>query len=129
MDSLITIPNEKILTVLGKQAKLTDAFAKANDVLYNAVQGISELITQPGLINVDFADVKTVMSEMGMAMMGSSMSSGDDRAVDAARAAISSPFLEDVDISGARGVLVNVTAGLDLEIKVLRKFLVIGILE
>ncbi len=116
VDSLITIPNEKILTVLGKQAKLTDAFAKANDVLYNAVQGIAELITQPGLINVDFADVKTVMSEMGMAMMGSSMSAGDDRAVDAARAAISSPFLEDVDISGARGVLVNVTAGLDLEI-------------
>lgn len=116
VDSLITIPNEKILTVLGKQAKLTDAFAKANDVLYNAVQGISELITQPGLINVDFADVKTVMSEMGMAMMGSSAAEGDDRAVEAARAAISSPFLEDVDISGARGVLVNVTAGLDLEI-------------
>lgn len=116
VDSLITIPNEKILTVLGKQAKLLDAFSKANDVLYNAVQGISELITQPGLINVDFADVRTVMSEMGMAMMGSASCTGPDRASEATRAAISSPFLEDINMSGVRGLLVNVTASSDIEI-------------
>jgi len=116
VDSLITIPNEKVLDVMGKQATLLDAFAKANDVLLNAVQGISELITRPGLINVDFADVRTVMAEMGVAMMGSATAAGDERASDAARAAISSPLLEDIDISGAKGILVNVTAGMDMAI-------------
>jgi cell division protein FtsZ len=116
VDSLITIPNERVLEVMGKQASLLDAFAKANEVLLNAVQGISELITRPGLINVDFADVRTVMSEMGFAMMGSAAASGVDRATDAARAAISSPLLEDTNIAGARGILVNVTAGLDMAI-------------
>jgi len=116
VDSVITIPNEKLLTVLGKEATLLDAFAKANEVLQGAVQGIAELITRPGLINVDFADVRTVMSEMGMAMMGSAVASGEDRAVKAAEMAISSPLLEDVNISGARGILVNVTGGLDLSI-------------
>jgi cell division protein FtsZ len=116
VDSLITIPNEKVLEVMGKQATLLDAFARANQVLLNAVQGISELITRPGLINVDFADVRTVMSEMGMAMMGSATASGVDRAVDAARNAVSSPLLEDSSIAGARGLLVNVTAGMDMAI-------------
>ncbi len=116
VDSLITIPNEKLLTVLGKQITLNDAFKAANDVLMNAVQGIAELITRPGLINVDFADVRTVMSEMGMAMMGSGVASGPDRAREAAEAAIHSPLLEDINLSGARGILVNVTAGMDMEI-------------
>ncbi len=116
VDSLITIPNAKVLEVMGKQASLLDAFAKTNEVLLNAVQGISELITRPGLINLDFADVRTVMSEMGTAMMGSSTATGDDRAVEAARAAVSSPLLEDVNLNGAKGVLVNVTAGMDLTI-------------
>ncbi|WP_455385473.1 cell division protein FtsZ [Acidihalobacter prosperus] len=116
VDSLITIPNEKLLTVLGKGVTLLEAFKSANDVLYGAVQGIAELITRPGLINVDFADVRTVMSEMGMAMMGSGSASGENRAKEAAMAAISSPLLEDVNISGAQGILVNVTAGLDLAI-------------
>ncbi len=116
VDSLITIPNEKLLTVLGKQVTLPDAFKAANNVLMNAVQGIAELITRPGLINVDFADVRTVMSEMGMAMMGSGVASGPDRAREAAEAAIHSPLLEDIDLAGARGILVNVTAGNDLEI-------------
>lgn len=116
VDSLITIPNEKLLSVLGKTTSLLDAFKAANDVLYGAVQGISELITRPGLINVDFADVRTVMSEMGMAVMGTGSSSGEDRAQIAAEKAISSPLLEDVDLSGARGILVNVTAGLDMAI-------------
>jgi len=116
VDSLITIPNERVLEVMGKQATLLDAFAKANQVLLNAVQGISELITRPGLINVDFADVRTVMAEMGMAMMGSATATGVDRAGEAARAAITSPLLEDMDIRGARGVLVNVTAGTDMAI-------------
>jgi cell division protein FtsZ len=116
VDSLITIPNERVLEVMGKQATLLDAFARANEVLLNAVQGISELITRPGLINVDFADVRTVMSEMGMAMMGSATASGVDRAADAARNAVSSPLLEDTSIAGARGLLVNVTAGLDMAI-------------
>ncbi|MEX0901006.1 MAG: cell division protein FtsZ [Gammaproteobacteria bacterium] len=116
VDSLITIPNEKLLTVLGKQVTLPDAFKAANDVLMNAVQGIAELITRPGLINVDFADVRTVMSEMGMAMMGSGVASGPDRAREAAEAAIHSPLLEDINLAGARGILVNVTAGNDLEI-------------
>jgi len=116
VDSLITIPNEKLLEVMGKEASLQDAFAMANDVLRNAVQGISELITSPGLINVDFADVKTVMSEMGQAMMGSSTASGATRATEAARSALSSPLLEDTNIRGAKGILVNVTAGPDLSI-------------
>ena len=116
VDSLITIPNAKLLTVLGKHVTLLDAFKEANNILLNAVQGIAELITRPGLINVDFADVKTVMSEMGMAMMGSGTAQGDDRAREAAEIAISSPLLEDVNLSGAKGILVNVTAGLDMSI-------------
>lgn len=116
VDSIITIPNEKLLTVLGKEATLLDAFGKANQVLQNAVQGIAELITRPGLINVDFADVRTVMSEMGMAMMGAASASGPSRAREAAIAAVSSPLLEDINISGARGILVNITAGLDMSI-------------
>jgi cell division protein FtsZ len=116
VDSLITIPNNKLLSVLGKNVSLVSAFKAANDVLRGAVQGIAELITRPGLINVDFADVRTVMSEMGMAMMGTGAASGDNRARFAAEAAISSPLLEDVDLHGARGVLVNITAGLDMSI-------------
>ena len=116
VDSLITIPNEKLLTVLGKQVSLLDAFKAANDVLLGAVQGIAELITRPGLINVDFADVRTVMSEMGMAMMGSGVASGEDRAREAAESAINSPLLEDINLMGARGILVNVTAGMDMSI-------------
>lgn len=116
VDSIITIPNEKLLLVLGKNAPLLDAFGRANQVLQNAVQGIAELITRPGLINVDFADVRTVMAEMGMAMMGSAMATGESRAHDAAMAAISSPLLEDINISGARGLLVNITAGLSMSI-------------
>ena len=116
VDSLIIIPNEKVLAVMGHEATLVDAFNKANEVLFNAVQGISELITRPGLINVDFADVRTVMSEMGMAMMGSATESGDDRAVEAARKAISSPLLEDINLHGAKGLLVNITAGPDMAI-------------
>ena len=116
VDSLITIPNEKLLSVLGKNISLLDAFKAANDVLLGAVQGIAELITRPGLINVDFADVRTVMSEMGMAMMGSGRASGEGRARDAAEAAIASPLLEDVNLAGARGILVNVTAGMDMSI-------------
>lgn len=116
VDSLITIPNEKLLTVLGKDTNLLEAFKSANDVLHGAVQGIAELITCPGLINVDFADVRTVMSEMGMAMMGSGLSVGTERAREAAEAAISSPLLEDVNISGAKGILVNVTANSNLTI-------------
>lgn len=116
VDSLITIPNEKLLKVLGRGISLLDAFAKANDVLRNAVQGIAELITRPGLINVDFADVRTVMSEMGHAMMGSGVATGEDRAEEAAEMAISSPLLEDIDLAGARGVLVNITAGYDMRL-------------
>jgi cell division protein FtsZ len=116
VDSLITIPNEKLLTVLGPKTTLLDAFRAANEVLQGAVQGIAELITRPGLINVDFADVRTVMSEMGMAMMGSGVATGDDRARVAAEAAISSPLLEDINLAGANGILVNVTAGPDLSI-------------
>ena len=116
VDSLITIPNDKLLSVLGKNVSLLDAFRAANDVLLGAVQGIAELITRPGLINVDFADVRTVMSEMGMAMMGSGCASGEDRAREAAEAAIASPLLEDVNLSGAGGILVNVTAGMNLSI-------------
>ncbi|MGF1908923.1 cell division protein FtsZ [Vibrio kasasachensis] len=116
VDSLITIPNEKLLKVLGRGITLLEAFASANDVLKNAVQGIAELITRPGMINVDFADVRTVMSEMGHAMMGSGIAKGEDRAEEAAEMAISSPLLEDIDLAGARGVLVNITAGLDMRL-------------
>ena len=116
VDSLITIPNNKLLTVLGKNISLLNAFKAANNVLYGAVQGIADLITRPGLINVDFADVRTVMSEMGMAMMGTGVSSGENRAREAAEAAIASPLLEDVDFTGAKGVLVNITAGPDMSI-------------
>ncbi len=116
VDSLITIPNEKLLKVMGPGTPLLQAFSAANDVLRGAVQGIAELITRPGLINVDFADVRTVMSEMGKAMMGSGAASGADRAEEAAEAAIASPLLEDIDLSGARGILVNITAGPDFAI-------------
>ena len=114
VDSLIIVPNEKLLTVLGRDVTLLSAFKSANDVLLGAVQGIADLITRPGLINVDFADVRTVMSEMGMAMMGSGTASGDDRAQAAAVAAVNNPLLEDVNLSGACGILVNVTAGNEL---------------
>ena len=114
VDSLITVPNEKLLSVLGRGVTLRDAFKAANDVLLGAVQGIAELITRPGMINVDFADVSTVMSEKGRAMMGSGKASGDDRARQAADAAIACPLLDDVDLKGARGILVNVTAGPNL---------------
>jgi cell division protein FtsZ len=116
VDSLITIPNEKLLEVLGGETTLLDAFKSANEVLQGAVQGIAELITRPGLINVDFADVRTVMGEMGMAMMGTGVASGEDRAREAAEAAVSSPLLEDINLAGANGILVNVTAGMDLSI-------------
>ena len=116
VDSLITIPNNKLLSVLGKNITLLNAFKAANNVLLGAVQGIADLITRPGLINVDFADVRTVMSEMGMAMMGTGVSSGENRAREAAESAIASPLLEDVDFSGARGILVNITAGMDMSI-------------
>jgi cell division protein FtsZ len=115
-DSLITIPNQKLLTVLGPQTTLLDAFKAANQVLQGAVQGIADLITRPGLINVDFADVRTVMAETGMAMMGSGVASGEGRAKEAAEAAVSSPLLEDINLAGAHGILVNVTAGMDLSI-------------
>ena len=116
VDSLITIPNNKLLSVLGKNISLLNAFKAANNVLLGAVKGISDLITRPGLINVDFADVRTVMSEMGMAMMGTGTASGEQRARQAAEAAIASPLLEDVNFSGARGILVNITAGPDMSI-------------
>jgi cell division protein FtsZ len=116
VDSLITIPNQKLLTVLGPKTTLLDAFKSVNGVLQGAVQGIADLITRPGLINVDFADVRTVMGETGMAMMGSGFATGDDRARVAAQMAVSSPLLEDVNLAGARGILVNVTAGMDLAI-------------
>ena len=116
VDSLITIPNEKLLSVLGKNSSLLDAFGAANDVLLGAVQGIADLIIRPGMINVDFADVRTVMSEMGQAMMGTGSARGESRAREAAEKAIGSPLLEDVDLQGARGILVNVTAGLDLSL-------------
>lgn len=114
VDSLITIPNEKLSSVLGPDIPLLDAFKEANDVLLGAVQGIAELITCNGLINVDFADVRTVMSEMGMAMMGSGTARGPDRAVIAAQTAISSPLLEDINLSGAKGILINITSAENL---------------
>ncbi len=117
VDSLITVPNEKLLTVLGREVTLLSAFKAANEVLQGAVQGIADLITSPGLINVDFADVRTVMSEMGMAMMGTGSAKGDDRAQAAAEAAINNPLLEDIDLAGACGILVNVTAGPNLTMR------------
>lgn len=116
VDSLIIIPNNKLLSVLGKNITLLNAFKAANNVLLGAVQGIAELITRPGLINVDFADVRTVMSEMGMAMMGTGLARGENRARQAAEAAINSPLLEDVNMAGAKGVLVNITGGMDMSI-------------
>jgi cell division protein FtsZ len=114
VDSLITIPNDKLLTVLGRDISLLNAFKAANDVLLGAVQGIAELITSPGLINVDFADVRTVMAEMGMAMMGSGLGKGQNRARIAAEAAVASPLLEDINLAGAKGMLVNITASMDI---------------
>lgn len=116
VDSLIIIPNEKLLPVLGKNTSLIKAFGAANDVLKGAVQGIADLIIRPGMINVDFADVRTVMSEMGKAMMGTGVARGDDRAREATEAAINSPLLEDIDLKGASGILVNITAGMDLSL-------------
>jgi cell division protein FtsZ len=116
VDSLITIPNQKLLTVLGSATTLLDAFKAANQVLQGAVQGIAELITRPGLVNVDFADVRTVMAETGMAMMGSGTGRGEGRARAAAEAAVSSPLLENIDLAGAHGILVNITAGQDMTI-------------
>lgn len=116
VDSLITIPNNKLLTVLGKNISLINAFKAANNVLLGAVQGIADLITRPGLINVDFADVRTVMSEMGMAVMGTGFARGEERARIAAETAIASPLLEDVNLAGAQGILVNITSGLDMSI-------------
>jgi cell division protein FtsZ len=117
VDSLIVIPNEKLMHVLGDDVTMLDAFKAANNVLHGAVAGIAEVINCPGLVNVDFADVKTVMSEMGMAMMGSAHASGADRAVSAAEQAVASPLLEDVNLAGARGVLVNITASMSLKMK------------
>lgn len=116
VDSLITIPNDRLLAVLGKDVSLVNAFAKANDVLHGAVQGIADLIIRPGMINVDFADVRTVMSEMGMAMMGSGSAAGDNRAREAAEKAVRSPLLDDIDLQGAKGILVNITAGPDMSL-------------
>ena len=116
-DSLITIPNEKLITVLGREATMIQAFRAANDVLQGAVQGIADLIVRPGLINVDFADVRTVMSEMGMAMMGTGHARGEDRAMAAAEAAVSNPLLDDINLAGACGILVNITAGPDFTMR------------
>jgi len=117
VDSLIIIPNEKLMQVLGEEVSVLDAYAKANEVLHSAVSGIAEVINNPGLVNVDFADVRTVMSEVGMAMMGSASVSGPDRARLAAERAVASPLLEEVNLSGARGVLVNITASAGLKMK------------
>src|SRR6185312_4762467 len=117
VDSLIIIPNDKLMEVLGDDISMLDAYAAANDVLYGAVSGIAEVINNPGLVNVDFADVRTVMGEVGMAMMGSAMAEGPDRARQAAEQAVRSPLLEDVNLAGARGVLVNVTASSGLKMK------------
>src|SRR5215470_18501993 len=116
VDTLITIPNQRLLSVASRNTPLKEAFQKADDVLLQAVRGISELVTVPGLINLDFADVRTIMAEMGMAMMGAATVAGENRAVEAAQRAISSPLLEDVSIKGARGLLINVTGGTDLSL-------------
>src|SRR5678815_6473 len=114
VDTIITIPNERLITIIDRTTPLTDAFGTADDVLRQAIQGISDLILVPGLINLDFADVKTIMAGMGMAMMGTGIAEGQDRAVDAARRAISSPLLEGASVNGARGVIINVTGGPDM---------------
>jgi cell division protein FtsZ len=116
VDTLIAIPNQRLLSVAGRNSSILETFKKADDVLLQAVRGISDLITVHGLINLDFADVRTIMSEMGMAMMGAAVALGENRAVDAAQKAISSPLLEDVSIQGARGVLINITGGPDLSL-------------
>ena len=116
VDTVITIPNERLLTTIARQTALVDAFASADDVLRQAIQGISDLILVPGLINLDFADVKTIMSHMGLAIMGTGTASGETRAIDAANAAISSPLLEDASVRGARGVIINVTGGPDMSL-------------
>ena len=116
VDTIITIPNNRLLSLAAKKATFLEMLKKADDILLYAVKGISDLITIPGLINLDFADVKTIMSEMGMALMGTGMASGEDRAIEAAQKAISSPLLEDVSISGAKGILMNISSGLDLTI-------------
>src|SRR5215470_2913829 len=116
VDTIITIPNERLLTIIDRTTPLTDAFGTADDVLRQAIQGISDLILVPGMINLDFADVKTIMSGMGMAMMGTGIGEGENRAVDAARRAISSPLLEGASVNGARGVIINVTGGPDLSL-------------
>ena len=116
VDTLITIPNQRLLSVASKNTSLKESFQKADDVLLQAVRGISELVTVHGLINLDFADVRSIMAEMGMAMMGAATSSGENRAVEAAQRAISSPLLEDVSIKGARGLLINVTGGPDMSL-------------
>ena len=116
VDTIITIPNERLLTIIDRTTPLTDAFATADDVLRQAIQGISDLILVPGLINLDFADVKTIMAGMGLAMMGTGIAEGQDRAMEAARRAISSPLLEGASVNGARGVIINVTGGPDLSL-------------
>jgi cell division protein FtsZ len=117
VDTLITIPNQRLLSIAGRNTTLLDTFRRADDILYQAVKGISDLIIFEGLVNVDFADVRAVMSEMGMAMMGTGESSGENRAVEAAEKAISSPLLEDISIHGARGVLINITASPDVTLQ------------
>jgi cell division protein FtsZ len=117
VDSLIIIPNDKLMQVLGEEVSVLDAYAAANEVLHSAVAGIAEVINNPGLVNVDFADVRTVMSEIGMAMMGSATAAGADRAHQAAERAVASPLLEEVNLAGARGVLVNITASAGLKMK------------
>ena len=121
VDSLITIPNARLSEVLGKDITMLDAFTAANDVLLGAVQGIADVIVREGMINVDFADVKTVMSEMGMAMMGTGRASGEDRAAEAAKLAVASPLLDNVNLKGARGVLVNITSGYDVKLSELEE--------
>jgi len=116
VDTLITIPNQRLLSVSGRNMPIMETFKKADDVLLQAVRGISDLITVHGLINLDFADVRTIMSEMGMAMMGAAVASGENRAIEAAQRAISSPLLDDISIQGARGVLINITGGTDLSL-------------
>src|SRR5215211_4275934 len=116
VDTVITIPNERLLATIGRTTSLNDAFTNADDVLRQAIQGISDLILVPGMINLDFADVKTIMAGMGLAIMGTGMSEGEDRAIIAANAAISSPLLEDASVKGARGVIINVTGGPDLSL-------------
>ncbi len=116
MDTVITIPNERLLATIGRTTSLNDAFTNADDVLRQAIQGISDLILVPGMINLDFADVKTIMAGMGFAIMGTGLAEGDNRAMNAANAAISSPLLEDASVKGARGVIINVTGGPDLSL-------------